>query len=169
MSGPTSAEPMETNFLKVLWIEACRIGGRTGSELNEENLVKFIAHGLGDGEAFPAPPGLQTPSPVPESDCPKVELEKAHCEFLKVSYPPAFDRIGKEQFDSAIKRQTLLTPRQLQVARLVASGFDNGEIAAQLDITTDGVKKHLEAVMQKSSLDRRTKIAQWFVGLPTYR
>jgi DNA-binding NarL/FixJ family response regulator len=86
-------------------------------------------------------------------------------EFLNVDYPPAFNQIGKEQFDRAVARQMLLTDKQLEVARLVASGFDNGEVAAQLGITVEGVKKHVAAVMRKSKVDRRAKIVRWFVGL----
>ena len=95
----------------------------------------------------------------------KQELEKEHCEFLKVSHPPAFNRMGEEQFDRAIKRQMLLTHRQFEVARFVALGFENKEIAAQWGITEDGVKKPLAEVMRKANVDRRTKVAQWFVGL----
>jgi DNA-binding NarL/FixJ family response regulator len=95
----------------------------------------------------------------------KQELEREHCKFLKVNYPPAFDHMGKEQFDRAINRQMLLTPRRLQVARLIASGLDSKEIAAQLDITTGGVKKLVEAVMLKAGVDRRAKLLRWFIGL----
>ena len=95
----------------------------------------------------------------------KQEMEREHCEFLKVSYPPPFDRMGREQFDRAIMRQMLLTPRQLEIARLVALGIDYGEIAAQLDIATDTVKKRVEAMMSKAAVDRRAKFLRWFIGL----
>jgi DNA-binding NarL/FixJ family response regulator len=95
----------------------------------------------------------------------KQELEKEHCTFLKVSHPPAFDRMGKEQFDRAIERHLLLTPRQFEVARLVALGFESKEIAALWGISEDGVKKPLTEVMRKANVDSRTKVAQWFVGL----
>jgi DNA-binding NarL/FixJ family response regulator len=95
----------------------------------------------------------------------KQDLEREHCKFLKVGYPPAFDCLGKEQFDRAIKRHMLLTPRQFEVASLVALGFESKEIAAQWGITEDGVKKPLAEVMRKANVDRRTKVAQWFVGL----
>jgi DNA-binding NarL/FixJ family response regulator len=93
------------------------------------------------------------------------ELEREHCKFLKATFPPAFDRMGKEQFVRAIERQELLAPRQLEVARLVAEGFENREIADQLGITVYSVKKHVEVLMQKANVDSRTRIAQWFVGL----
>jgi DNA-binding NarL/FixJ family response regulator len=95
----------------------------------------------------------------------KQDLERAHCEFIKKNYPPDFEQIGKEQFDRAIERQGLLTPRQLEVARLVALGLENKEIAAQLGVTEYCVKKHLAAVMLTAKVDGRTKVAQWFVGL----
>ncbi len=74
--------------------------------------------------------------------------------------------MGKEQFDRAIERQMLLkSTRQLEVARLVALGIDNGEIAAQLGIATDTVKKRVEAMMSIAGVDRRAKLLRWFMGL----
>jgi DNA-binding CsgD family transcriptional regulator len=43
-------------------------------------------------------------------------------------------------FADAGARHRELTPRQLDVLRLVAEGRTNGEIGAALDITLDGAK-----------------------------
>jgi DNA-binding NarL/FixJ family response regulator len=101
----------------------------------------------------------------PDDHISKEELEREHCEFLGVIFPPAFDRVGKDQFERAIERQVILAPQQLKVARLVARGLTNKEIGTQLNFTEDGAKQHVEALMLKANVDNRTKLAQWFVGL----
>lgn len=112
--------------------------------------------------AYPAPSSVHKS----RSRLSKQQLEREHCEFLKLGYPPNFEQIGKEQFDQAITRQMLLkTPRRLEIARLVALGIDYGEIAAQLDIATDTVKKRVEAMMSIAGVDRRGKFLRWFMGL----
>jgi DNA-binding CsgD family transcriptional regulator len=50
-----------------------------------------------------------------------------------------------------------LTPRELDVLRLVARGLGNKEIAAELRITTHTVKYHLAAVLEKLGVRSRTE------------
>jgi DNA-binding NarL/FixJ family response regulator len=54
---------------------------------------------------------------------------------------------------------TLLSERETQVARLVASGASNKEIAEQLAITERTVKAHLTAVFEKLSLRDRLQLS----------
>jgi DNA-binding NarL/FixJ family response regulator len=49
----------------------------------------------------------------------------------------------------------LLTPRELQIARLVAARFDNQEIAERLSISIGTVKIHLHHIYDKLRLDGR--------------
>jgi DNA-binding NarL/FixJ family response regulator len=95
----------------------------------------------------------------------KPELERAHCQVPNVDYPPDLERIAKEQFDRAAMRRRLLTPRQLEVASLVAEGINSKEIAPRLGIGEECVKKHIAAAMRKANVDRRTKLARWLLGL----
>lgn len=48
-----------------------------------------------------------------------------------------------------------LTPRELEVTRLVAAGLRNKEIAARLDITEGTVKFHLHGIYEKLRVDGR--------------
>ncbi len=50
-----------------------------------------------------------------------------------------------------------LTPRELQVLRMMAKGLSNQEIAKHLYIATCTVKKHVNRIFDKLSVERRTK------------
>lgn len=52
---------------------------------------------------------------------------------------------------------TALSARELEVLRLVARGFSNKEIAAELGITTHTVKYHLAALLEKLGVRSRTE------------
>jgi len=50
-----------------------------------------------------------------------------------------------------------LTPRELDVLRLVALGLGNKEIAAELDLSAHTVKYHLASVLAKLGVRSRTE------------
>lgn len=54
-----------------------------------------------------------------------------------------------------------LSPRELEVVKLVARGATNAEIAAQLFITVGTVKTHLGSVQAKLNARNRVAIAAW--------
>lgn len=56
-----------------------------------------------------------------------------------------------------------LTPQQLKVAALVGMGLDNTEIARELDITVNTVRRHIQDIFIKLDLGDRTKVALWAV------
>ncbi len=59
----------------------------------------------------------------------------------------------------------LLSERESQVARLVAGGASNKEIAAQLSITERTVKAHLSAVFEKLGLRDRLQLSLKINGM----
>lgn len=59
----------------------------------------------------------------------------------------------------------LLSEREIQVARLVAGGASNKEIAGQLSITERTVKAHLTAIFEKLSLRDRLQLSLRINGL----
>ena len=54
-----------------------------------------------------------------------------------------------------------LSPRELDVVKLVARGLTNAEIAAQLFISVGTVKTHLGSVQTKVNLRNRVEVAAW--------
>ena len=59
-----------------------------------------------------------------------------------------------------------LTARELEVARLVAAGHTNREIAARLVLSPRTVSAHVEHILTKLGAARRTEIAAWVATVP---
>jgi DNA-binding CsgD family transcriptional regulator len=53
-----------------------------------------------------------------------------------------------------------LTPSELRVARLAASGSSNTEIAQALFVTTKTVETHLGRVFRKLNIGRRSELGE---------
>lgn len=56
----------------------------------------------------------------------------------------------------------LLTPRQLDVLRLLARGLSNKAIASELNISESTVKVHIRAIMERTGMLNRTQIVAHF-------
>lgn len=54
-----------------------------------------------------------------------------------------------------------LTPREVEVLRLVARGASNPQIAAQLHVTVNTVKAHLKRILEKLNVENRTQAATY--------
>ncbi|HEV7811062.1 MAG TPA: LuxR C-terminal-related transcriptional regulator, partial [Candidatus Limnocylindrales bacterium] len=54
-----------------------------------------------------------------------------------------------------------LTAREFEVARLIAEGLTNGEIAQRLDIAPKTASAHVEHILAKLGVMRRAEIAAW--------
>lgn len=57
---------------------------------------------------------------------------------------------------------TILTPRQMDVLRLLARGLSNKAIASELDISESTVKVHIRAIMERTGMLNRTQIVAHF-------
>ena len=54
-----------------------------------------------------------------------------------------------------------LTSREFEVARLIADGLTNAEIAAMLTIAPKTASAHVEHILAKLGVARRVEIATW--------
>jgi len=61
-------------------------------------------------------------------------------------------------------RSQPLTARELEIARLVATGATNRQIAAQLSISPKTVAAHVEHILTKLNAARRAEIAAWAIA-----
>ncbi|MNI93615.1 Spore germination protein GerE [compost metagenome] len=66
---------------------------------------------------------------------------------------------GSHQLREEASLLGVFTPREREVAALLAQGATNKEIAGTLYISEAAVKKHLNAMLQKTGLKNRTQIA----------
>ncbi len=60
--------------------------------------------------------------------------------------------------DDALKQRFALTDRQIEVARLLAQGLSNAEIAETLGLSTFTARNHTEAVLLKLSASTRARV-----------
>jgi len=56
-----------------------------------------------------------------------------------------------------------LTPRQREIARLIASGRTNRQIAQELVLTTGTVANHVAQILDRLGLDNRVQLAAWAI------
>ena len=61
----------------------------------------------------------------------------------------------------AVSAEAPLTPRELQVARLIAGGRSNKEIAAGLVISQRTAENHVEHILTKLGFTSRAQVAAW--------
>jgi len=69
------------------------------------------------------------------------------------------ERFGRRDADSAAIHRDLstLTPRELEVLRLLAQGLSNGELAAHLQLSEATVKTHVARILAKLGLRDRVQ------------
>ena len=57
-----------------------------------------------------------------------------------------------------------LTPRQREIAALIARGYTNPEIAAELVLTSGTVANHIQHIFDKLGFHHRAQVAAWVAG-----
>lgn len=81
----------------------------------------------------------------------------------------SIDRTGEEPVVYVSPRRDSrfesLTEREYEVARLMAAGFANAQIAETLFISLPTVKDHVHSILGKTNLSRRSEVAACWYGL----
>jgi len=74
------------------------------------------------------------------------------------------DRLAEVARASEVRRHDRLTERQDKIARMVAEGLSNKQIARELSISPATVKNHVHAILGKFDLPRRSAIGSQLSG-----
>lgn len=60
---------------------------------------------------------------------------------------------------------SMLSPREIDIVKLIADGLSNQEIADRLYISNGTVRNHISTVLEKTGLEHRTQLAvRWLKG-----
>ena len=62
------------------------------------------------------------------------------------------------------QRQARLTPREMEVTKLVIKGMSNKEIGRQMKLSEGTIKIHLHNIYKKLSVSNRTALATMMIG-----
>ena len=89
------------------------------------------------------------------------ELEAAGAAFRQLGATPDLERLERRRRSRAAAQPTGLTPRELQVLRLVAAGGSNRAIAGQLRISERTVARHVSNIFAKLGLSSRAAAAAY--------
>lgn len=82
---------------------------------------------------------------------------------------PWFAARARETLAALGRRYGPLSPRESEVARLVATGESNREIAARLYLSERTVEQHVSSALRKLGLPSRAALTAWVVGSDSHR
>ena len=91
-----------------------------------------------------------------DDDTAASELDAAREVFARLGAAPDLDRVDSLTRRGASVNTQGLTPRELQVLRLIAAGNSNREIAAALIISEHTVARHVQNIFAKLGVSSRT-------------
>jgi len=90
-----------------------------------------------------------------------LELDAAHRVFAKLGAAPDLIRVEQLTRKQSVAATHGLTPRELDVLRLVAAGKSNREIGEKLFISEGTVKVHLHNIYEKLGIDGRLALLRF--------
>jgi DNA-binding NarL/FixJ family response regulator len=95
------------------------------------------------------------------------QLRSAHANLIELGAEPYLARCGRELAACGLtprgrrhQDRVGLTPQEVTVARLVASGLTNREVAAELFLSTKTIESHLSQIFGKLGISSRRQIAK---------
>jgi DNA-binding CsgD family transcriptional regulator len=96
-----------------------------------------------------------------DEDGADLEFDAARSVFQRLGAAPDLARIDALTKGDASGNAHRLTPREVQVLRLVAAGKTNAAVAAELFLSRRTVERHLSNIFTKLDLSTRTAAAAW--------
>lgn len=87
------------------------------------------------------------------------EVANKMSELLKDNAKDNIENNIKENSNKKILNLSLLTPRELDVAKLVSMGYSNKKISSELFLSEGTVKNYISKILDKLELKNRTEVA----------
>jgi DNA-binding CsgD family transcriptional regulator len=93
-------------------------------------------------------------------------VTRAAAEFRRLDLPGRLDEADAvlAAIDAAARAANPLSPRESEVAALIAQAMSNRQIAGKLVLSERTVETHVRSVLAKLGYSTRTEIAAWFTG-----
>lgn len=92
-----------------------------------------------------------------------IQSVKAVCAGIRVFGGSVFEGMRRQMALPGTKADLDLTPREMDIMRLVAQGMDNREIAAGLFLAEGTVRNNISRLLEKLKLKDRTQLAVFAV------
>ena len=92
-----------------------------------------------------------------------IQSVKAVCAGIRVFGGSVFEGMRRQMALPGAKADLDLTPREMDIMRLVAQGMDNREIAAGLFLAEGTVRNNIPRLLEKLKLKDRTQLAVFAV------
>lgn len=91
-----------------------------------------------------------------DCDAAKLEVELAREVFERLGAAPDLAHIGQLMLDKAESPTTVLTKREVEIVRLIATGKTNRAIAVKLGISEKTVARHISNIFNKLNISSRS-------------
>jgi DNA-binding NarL/FixJ family response regulator len=78
-------------------------------------------------------------------------------------YPAAVRAIVRDYLDRGSPPEDLLTPRELEVVKLIAEGLTSDEVAEELSISSKTVDRHRANVLEKLGMRNRVELTRYAI------